>query len=126
MPDYVARRVTEALNGRRKAVNGSRILLLGLAYKRNSGDARESPALAVARRLLDLGAEVAAVDPHVTEDHVDARVVRVELNAAELRSADLVIVLTDHDAFDAEFVSTHARHVLDTRRFTTGPAVEYL
>ena len=63
MPDYLVRRLVEALNRERKPVNGSRILLLGLAYKRNTGDARESPAVVVARRLLTLGAEVRAADP---------------------------------------------------------------
>ena len=65
MPDYVVRRLVLALNRQQQAVNGSRILLLGLAYKRNTGDARESPAVVVAERLLALGAEVRAADPHV-------------------------------------------------------------
>src|SRR3954447_16059205 len=100
MPDYVTRRLTVALNRDSKAVNGSKILLLGLAYKKNIGDARESPALVVAQRLLDLGAEVRAADPHVVEEHVDSRVVRVEPTVDELRDADAVVLLTDHDAFD--------------------------
>src|ERR671919_2757816 len=74
MPDYVVRRVTEALNRRRQPVNGSRILLLGLAYKRNTGDDRESPAVVVAERLLGLGAEVRVADPHVVVDHINGSV----------------------------------------------------
>jgi len=126
MPDYVVRRLTMGLNKERKAVNGSNILLLGLAYKKNSGDAREAPAMAVASRLLDLGALVSAADPHVVEDHVDRRVVRVEATAKRLAAADAVVVLTDHDAFDREVVAANARYVLDTRHFVDGPHVEHL
>jgi len=126
MPDYVVRRLVVALNRRRMAVNGSRILLLGLAYKANTSDARESPAVVVADRLLSLGADVHAADPHVMSGHVDARVVRVELTAEEVKAADAVIVLTDHDDFDYDLITDHARYVLDMRRRLTGPQVETL
>jgi UDP-N-acetyl-D-glucosamine dehydrogenase len=115
MPEYVVSRLIVGLNRRAQAVKGSRILLLGLAYKRNSGDARASPALVVAARLLQLGAEVRAVDPHVVEEQVDGRVLRVELSADELEAADAVVLLTDHDAFDLDVVATDSRYVLDTR-----------
>jgi UDP-N-acetyl-D-glucosamine dehydrogenase len=127
MPDYVVRRLTEALNRRRQAVNGSRVLLLGLAYKANTGDDRESPAVVVAERLLGLGAEVRVADPHVVADHVQGSVERVQVTAEELAAADAVILLTDHDAFDMDLVRTHARYVLDTRRrVPPGENVEYL
>jgi UDP-N-acetyl-D-glucosamine dehydrogenase len=126
MPDYVVRRLMMALNRDRKAVNGARVLLLGLAYKRNSGDARESPSLGVISRLLDLGAVVAAADPHVVEDHVDRPIERVELTVAEIRSADAVVLLTDHDAFDYASVIANARYILDTRHRVEGDQVEYL
>ncbi|GAA3943852.1 nucleotide sugar dehydrogenase [Actinoplanes auranticolor] len=127
MPDYVVRRLVGALNQRRKPVNGSTVLLLGLAYKKNSGDARESPARRVASLLLDMGAEVRAADPHVVEDaHVDRRVVRVAGTAEQIAAADAVIVLADHDAFDLDLVVEHARYVLDTRHRLTGPNVESL
>jgi len=127
MPDYVVRRLTMALNRSRKAINGSRILLLGLAYKRNTGDARESPARVVAERLLALGAEVRAADPHVVEAHVDTRIERVECDAEELEAADAVVLLTDHDAFDLDLVGAKARYLLDTRnRVAEGPHVERL
>src|SRR5664280_2275436 len=74
MPDYVLRRLTAALNRQQRALNGSRILLLGLAYKKNTGDARESPALRVVELLLEMGAEVHAADPHVVAGHVPAQV----------------------------------------------------
>jgi UDP-N-acetyl-D-glucosamine dehydrogenase len=127
MPDYVVRRLIAALNTRRRAVNGSRVLLLGLAYKKNSGDARESPARRVASLLLDMGAEVHAADPHVVEDaHVDRRVVRVALTEDQVAAADAVVLLADHDAFDLDLVVRHARYVLDTRHRLTGPTVESL
>jgi UDP-N-acetyl-D-glucosamine dehydrogenase len=127
MPDYVVRRLIAALNTRRLAVNGSTVLLLGLAYKRNSGDARESPARRVASLLLDMGAEVRAADPHVVEDaHIDRRVVRVALTADQIAAADAVVLLADHDAFDLDLVVQHARYVLDTRHRLTGPTVESL
>ncbi|MBW3615672.1 MAG: nucleotide sugar dehydrogenase, partial [Actinobacteria bacterium] len=107
MPDYVVQRLVRALNRQKKAVNGSRILLLGLAYKKNTGDARESPAVVVAERLLALGAEVRAVDPHVVEGHVNRRVVRVELTQQEATAADAIVLVTDHDAFDLEIVQQH-------------------
>jgi UDP-N-acetyl-D-glucosamine dehydrogenase len=127
MPDYVVRRLVEALNRQQKPVNGSRILLLGLAYKRNSGDARESPAVVVVHRLLGLGAEVRAADPHVIEEEVvDRRVQRVDPTPEELSGADAVILLTDHDRFDINSIATHSRLVLDTRRRVGGERVERL
>ena len=127
MPDYVVRRLVAALNDQRKAVNGSRILLLGLAYKRNTGDARESPARRIAALLLDMGADVRAADPHVVEDaHIDRRVTRVPLTPDQITAADAVVLLADHDAFDLDLVREHAAYVLDTRRRLTGPAVESL
>jgi UDP-N-acetyl-D-glucosamine dehydrogenase len=127
MPDYVVRRLIAALNAQKRSVNGSKVLLLGLAYKRNSGDARESPARRVAQLLLDMGAEVRAADPHVVEDaHVDQRVVMVALTEEQIADADAVVLLADHDAFDLNLVVQHARYVLDTRHRLTGPTVESL
>ena len=127
MPDYVTRRVVDVFNRRRRAVNGSRILLLGLAYKKNTGDARESPALRISRLLLDMGARVRAADPHVVETAaVDPRLVRVELTRKEVAHADVVVLLTDHDAFDYDLLTQHATCVLDCRRRLSGPAIEVL
>jgi UDP-N-acetyl-D-glucosamine dehydrogenase len=116
MPDYVVQRLILAMNARKLPLNGSRVLLLGLAYKRNSGDARESPALVVAQRLLSMGADVRAVDPFVTEGHVDKRVRQVDLRARELAAADAVILLTRHDCFDVDMIVKSARYVLDCQR----------
>ncbi|MFD7837559.1 nucleotide sugar dehydrogenase [Streptomyces sp. NPDC059761] len=127
MPEYVARRVMDALNTKRRSVNGSKILLLGLAYKKNTGDARESPAVRVSQLLLDMGAKVRAADPHVVEGlKVDSRLVRVEPTRKELAAADVVVLLTDHDSFDYAMVTEHASFVLDCRNRLSGPTVEVL
>lgn len=126
MPHYVVRRLMLSLNRRGMPVKGSRLLLLGLAYKPNTGDVRESPAVVVAERLLGLGAEVRCADPHVERAALGLRVQRVELTAEELASADLVVVLTDHDAFDWRLVEDNAQFVFDTRRRLRGERVEIL
>ncbi|MEU6773208.1 nucleotide sugar dehydrogenase [Streptomyces sp. NPDC046759] len=128
MPEYVARRISDLFNERRRSVNGSRVLLLGLAYKKNTGDARESPALRISQLLLDMGAQVKAADPHVVESlPVDARLVRVEPTPQELADADVVVLLTDHDGFDYDLVAEHAPFVLDCRRrLPSGPTIEVL
>ena len=118
MPDYVVQRIQDALNRERKPVNGARVLLLGLAYKPNTGDARESPAVAVAERLIRFGAEVRAADPHVVlEGRIDPRVVRVKPSVAELRAADIVVLLVDHDDVTSriELIAKHSKFVLDCR-----------
>ena len=115
MPDYVVRRVTAALNDQKKPVNGSRILLLGMAYKKNTGDARESPGPQVAEQLKSMGGDVRACDPHV-EAALMPGLDLVDLTEQELRSADLVVVLTDHDRFPFVKVAEQAAHVLDCRR----------
>jgi UDP-N-acetyl-D-glucosamine dehydrogenase len=126
MPAYVTRRLVEGLNQRGQAVKDRRILLLGLAYKRNTGDIRESPALGVARRLQELGAEVVCADPHVDDRRFPDGVTPVDCTAPELRAAAAVVVLVDHDDFDVELVSRNATYVLDTRNCVPGPAVERL
>jgi UDP-N-acetyl-D-glucosamine dehydrogenase len=127
MPDYVAHRLMLAFNERGRAVRGARILLLGLAYKKNTGDARESPAVRVAQLLGAMGADLHAADPHVVEGTaVDGLVTRVELTPGELADADVVLLLTDHDAFDYEQVVQHAPFVFDCRRRVSGANVETL
>ncbi|MFE0687998.1 nucleotide sugar dehydrogenase [Streptomyces xiamenensis] len=121
MPDYVVRRLTEGLNHRRRPVNGSRVLLLGLAYKANTGDAREAPAARIAELLLDLGAEVRGADPLVVADTpTDARLVRVDATAEEIATSDVVVLLTDHAEFDYESLLEHAPYVLDCRNRLSG------
>ncbi len=119
MPDYVVHRISASLNRQRKPINGSRILLLGMAYKKNTGDARESPGPRVAGLLAAMGGEVRVSDPYV--DVPPPGTTQAELTEQEVAAADLVVVLTDHDAFDFELVGAHADHVLDCRRV---PALE--
>jgi UDP-N-acetyl-D-glucosamine dehydrogenase len=126
MPDYLVNRLVLGLNRRKQAVNGSRMLLLGLAYKRNTSDVRESPTLAVANRLLSMGAEVRVADPHVVEDALDRRLTRVDLTEKEVDTADAVVVLVDHDAFDLTMVGRRASYVFDSRQCVSGDQVEHL
>ena len=126
MPQYVAQRVAELLNRSSKAVNGSKVLLLGLSYKANTSDHRESPSKRVALELITAGARVHAADPHVGRCDVHEELRRVELTSDELRWADVVVLLTDHDAFDYDLVAKEAAHVLDTRNRVDGPTVEHL
>ncbi|MDQ7908223.1 nucleotide sugar dehydrogenase [Phytohabitans sp. ZYX-F-186] len=114
MPHYVADRLTQALNRRGKAVRGARILLLGLAYKKNSSDCRESPAVRVAERLAWLGAELRVVDPMVDPEQAPPFVSLVPLDAAQVRAADAVVLLTDHDGVDYQLLD-EAALVFDTR-----------
>jgi UDP-N-acetyl-D-mannosaminuronic acid dehydrogenase/UDP-N-acetyl-D-glucosamine dehydrogenase len=126
MPAYVTRRLVEGLNHRGLPVKGQRILLLGLSYKRNTSDVRESPALAVARRLLELEADVVAADPHVHDRHIPGGVTQVDCDEQELRAASAVVMLVDHDDFDTALIGRTARYVLDTRNCVPGPTVERL
>jgi UDP-N-acetyl-D-glucosamine dehydrogenase len=127
MPDYVVQRLMTALNERSLSVRGQRILLLGLAYKRNTGDARESPANGIAARLVALGADVMAADPYVIDTHVPQGVERVEPTPDVVASAAAVILLVDHDVFALDEIAAHASYVLDTRnRLTPAPHIERL
>jgi UDP-N-acetyl-D-glucosamine dehydrogenase len=126
MPEYVVGRLVSALNREGKCANGSRLLLLGLAYKPNTSDMRESPAARVATLLAGLSAEVRVVDPFIRADTIHDSVTSVTLTADEIESSDAVIVLTDHDAFDYDLVAKHARYVLDTRCRVHGENVEHL
>jgi UDP-N-acetyl-D-glucosamine dehydrogenase len=127
MPDYVVRRLFTALNDQGKAIKGSRILLLGISFKANVGDWRESPSHRVAQLLADLGAELVAADPHVSPDRFPPGVVPVEASAEELTAADAVVLLVDHAGFDPALVLGHARYVLDTKgHLPHAPNVERL
>jgi UDP-N-acetyl-D-glucosamine dehydrogenase len=126
MPHYVVERVRAALNQQGIATSRSRLLLLGMSYKRNTNDTRESPARTVAKLLVADGAEVRAVDQFATLDAFGGGVIRAELTVDEVRDADLVIVLTDHDDVDYDMVVDSATAVLDTRHRLKGSNVEYL
>ena len=124
MPQYVVDLVSEALNGRRRCLNGARILALGIAYKRGVGDTRESPALEVIARLMDRGAVVRYADPHVPEIEFDGRRLKaVEVTDDRLAEADCVLILTDHAEFDYARIVESATLVVDTRGATHALAV---
>ena len=116
MPDYVVSRVISMLNQEQRAVNGSRILLLGLAYKPGTSDWRESPAMTIAEQLLALGADVRAHDAHVPADvRLGPPTPRVECSVDEIAAADLVVLCVDHPDLPYDDIVAHARLVLDTR-----------
>jgi UDP-N-acetyl-D-glucosamine dehydrogenase len=122
MPQHVVRRVTMALNRDRKSVNGSKVVVLGVSYKPNVGDAREAPALPLIELLVGLGASVVAVDPHVEEQlALPEGVAQESATTPELiASADLVLIVTDHDAFDYDEVVRRSQRILDTRHRIQG------
>ncbi|HEY1409125.1 MAG TPA: UDP binding domain-containing protein, partial [Promineifilum sp.] len=116
MPEHVVNKVMAALNDERKAINGSRILVLGVAYKRDVGDVRESPALDVIHLLRERGAEVTFHDPYVSTVLLDGQpLTSSELSEEVLSTADCVIVVTDHSNYRWEWVASHARLIVDTR-----------
>jgi UDP-N-acetyl-D-glucosamine dehydrogenase len=116
MPEYVVRRAQALLNVHGRAVKGSRILIVGLAYKAGTSDWRESPATTVARTLADLGADVRAYDPLVPLDvPLGPDVRRVGCDVEEISAADLVLLLVEHEGLPYDDITTHARLVLDTR-----------
>jgi UDP-N-acetyl-D-glucosamine dehydrogenase len=119
MPALVAEKVSRALNDDRKSVNGSRILVLGVAYKRDIDDVRESPALDVIRLLELDGADVVFHDPHVPVIREDGHArMGVELTDDELERADAVVIITDHASVDYQRVLDLATVIVDTRNVT--------
>ncbi len=128
MPDYVVNKVILALNGVEKPVKGSHILVLGIAYKKNVDDMRESPSVELMLKLSQLGAEIAYSDPHIPvfpkirKCHFDLS--SVELTPETLAAYDCVLLATDHDRFDYDMIGRHARLIVDTRgRFPAGGKV---
>jgi UDP-N-acetyl-D-glucosamine dehydrogenase len=121
MPEWVVQKVADALNDERKAVRNSRILVLGVAYKRDIDDVRESPALDVMRLLEERGAHVEYYDPFVREYREEGHVRRgVELSDQMLQWSDAVVIVTDHTNVDYQRVVNVARLVVDTRNVTAG------
>ncbi len=124
MPEYVVERVTWALNRASKPVNGSSVLVLGLAYKPNVDDVRESPSLELIEKLLELGAKVEYNDPHVPATHkmrnYDLQMTSVELTPENLATYDCVLIATHHQAYDWQMIADHAPLIVDTRNATRG------
>lgn len=121
MPDYVVGKVAEALNSERKALNGSEVLVLGVAYKPNVGDVRESPALDVIHLLANQGAVVSYHDPYVTSLEKEGIALRsVELDEDVAAEADCVVVVTHHDSYDWAAIVEQAQLIVDTRNALAG------
>ncbi|MFN8378448.1 MAG: nucleotide sugar dehydrogenase [Anaerolineae bacterium] len=122
MPLYVIDKVTDALNHDRKSVNGSKILVLGVAYKRDIDDVRESPALDVIQLLEQRGAEVCYHDPYVPSVRLegDTHMESTPYSAELLSAVDCVVIVTDHSVFDWQHVLDHSKLVVDTRNATAG------
>ncbi len=119
MPSVVTTLVSEGLNGLSKSIRGSKILVLGVAYKKNVSDCRESPALDVMRMLIDKGAELSYNDPLVPKLRMGRNLLTsVELSPANLEIQDCVIILTDHGAYDFKKIVASAKLVIDTRNAT--------
>jgi UDP-N-acetyl-D-glucosamine dehydrogenase len=120
MPHFVVGKVRKALNAERKAVNGSRVLVLGVAYKKDVDDIRESPSLDIIRELERDGADVLFHDPHVSSFEEDGRTrTGVELTDRVLESVDVVLLVTDHSAFDLDWILDRARVLVDSRNATS-------
>lgn len=126
MPLWVLGKLADALNARGKSVRGSRILVLGVAYKKNVDDLRESPALELMRLLADKGAKLAFSDPHVPElrwrVHEAVSTRGEPLTANLLAAQDLVLIATDHDAFDYDLILKNSHLIVDTRGRYLEPA----
>jgi UDP-N-acetyl-D-glucosamine dehydrogenase len=119
MPDFVVNKLALALNGKHKSIAGSKILVLGIAYKPNVDDMRESPSVEIMEKLRGLGADIHYSDPHIpvfpeTREH-DFDLSSVDLTAQSLAGFDAVVLTTDHKAFDYDLILEHAAVILDTR-----------
>lgn len=119
MPRYVTNRLMHELNRHRKSLNGAKILLLGMAYKKNIDDMRESPSIKLVEQLLARGADVEYHDPYIPVYHdehgKDVHLESVELTAERLEGYDAVLISTDHDDVDYQFIVDHSKLVVDTR-----------
>lgn len=126
MPDYVIGKTVLALNGNGRSVKGSKVLILGISYKKNVDDMRESPSVEVMDRLHKLGADIAYSDPHVAvfphiPGHHCFNLSSTPITAETLADFDCVVLTTDHDKFDYPLIAEHAKLIVDTRgRFRDG------
>jgi UDP-N-acetyl-D-glucosamine dehydrogenase len=119
MPDYVLSKVLSGLNKQKKPINGSRVLVLGIAYKKNVDDMRESPSVFLMEKLRDLGAAVEYSDPHIAkfpkmrEHHFDLS--SVKISKESLAQYDCVLLATDHDNFNYNLIKNHSKLIVDSR-----------
>lgn len=124
MPFYVLRKVGEALNKSGKSIKGSKILILGLAYKKDVDDVRESPSFVLIELMREKGAKVDYNDPHVPKTkkmrHYDLKMSSVHLTEKNLKRYDCVVISTDHSSYDYNFIAKHSKLVVDTRNAMKG------
>jgi UDP-N-acetyl-D-glucosamine dehydrogenase len=126
MPNWVMGKLTDALNQRKKSVNGSKVLVLGIAYKKNVDDMRESPSVELMELLREKGALIDYSDPHVLafpkmrEHRFDLK--SVELTPESIASYDCILLATNHDKFDYDMLAKHAKLIVDTRGVYLKPA----
>lgn len=124
MPYFVVQRVMDALNEHGKSLKGAKILLLGVAYKKDVDDDRESPSYKLMEILRNKGAKISYNDPHIPKLHAvrkyDFNLTSTELSEGVLATADCVLVATDHTAYDYDFILEHARLIVDTRNVFAG------
>ncbi len=122
MPRYVVNKIADYLNEHAKPVKGSKILVLGVAYKKDVDDPRESPSFPIMEMLLERGARVSYNDPHIPTlprmRHYRVQMDSVPLTEETLRAQDCVVILTDHSAYDWDFIVRHSRLIVDTRNAT--------
>ncbi|WP_411877807.1 nucleotide sugar dehydrogenase [Polaromonas sp. YR568] len=119
MPDYVIAKVASALNAAKKSINGSRVLVLGIAYKKNVDDMRESPSVVLMEKLRELGADVSYSDPHIPvfpkmREH-SFNLSSVPLTASALSQYDCILLATDHEKFDYTLIKDNAKLIVDSR-----------
>ena len=126
MPSYVVQRLVRALSDRGKNIKNSKVLVIGLSYKKNSSDVRESPALDVIKNLVNHGADVIAYDPFVRVVNQSGFTFSHRLEASDLKKSDAVLILTNHDGVDYEEVVRSAKYIFDIRHCVVGHNVEYL
>lgn len=116
MPDFVVQRCIEILNDQQKAINGAKILVLGVAYKKDIDDYRESPVLPILERMTKSGAQWEVVDPFIPKFKLNGEIIEtVGLTEEKLMGADLVVIATNHSGFDYELINDYATFLLDTR-----------
>jgi len=121
MPYYTVSRIMEALNNRSKSLNGARVLVLGVAYKKDAGDTRESPSVKLIQLLQEKGARVSYNDPYIPDLQLPHETLSsVELTEERLSSADCVVIATDHSCYDWEQIVSWSKLVFDTRGVTRG------
>ena len=119
MPNYVIEKIINILNKYKKSVNGSKILILGVAYKKDTNDYRESPALEIMEKLYDLGARIYYNDEYIPELHFkNKKIYFTKLNKKILTKADCVVIITDHSYYDYKWIVNNASVILDTRNAT--------